>query len=75
MTPPLFTEAEMLATAERLRKLESGEQRGSWPEHCEQRAFVQGAKWWEFTKSGGTMWASDQRDAEAEAVRRYGEPK
>lgn len=47
---------------------------GVWPEHCEQRAFVAGAKWWEFVSTGGTMWASDRDKAEKEAVRRYGEP-
>jgi hypothetical protein len=26
-------------------------------------AFVQGAKWWEFTSTGGTMWQSDQEKA------------
>ncbi len=33
-------------------------------------AFVQGAKWWEFTSTGGTMWQSDQQLAEKEAIRR-----
>lgn len=45
-----------------------------WPEDCVQRAFVAGAKWWEFHKTGGTMWDSDINVAEDEAVRRYGEP-
>lgn len=26
-------------------------------------AFVQGAKWWEWHKTGATMWQSDQRIA------------
>lgn len=47
---------------------------GTWPEHCEQRAFVAGAKWWEFASTGATMWQSDQDKAEAEAIKRYGEP-
>ena len=47
---------------------------GTWPDHCEQRAFVAGAKWWEFVSTGFTMWASDRDRAEAEAVRRYGDP-
>jgi len=34
-------------------------------------AFVEGAKWWEFTSSGGTMWASDQARVVAEAESRY----
>lgn len=47
---------------------------GTWPKDCLQRAFVAGAKWWEFVSTGGTMWASDRGKAEAEAIRRYGEP-
>ena len=31
-------------------------------------AFVQGAKWWEFKSTRGTMWQSDQRVTEAEAL-------
>lgn len=31
-------------------------------------AFVQGARWWEFAKTGATMWQSDQADAFDEAV-------
>ena len=30
-------------------------------------AFVQGARWWEYEQSKATMWASDERKAEAEA--------
>lgn len=30
-------------------------------------AFVQGAKWWEFVKTGATMWPSDRETAEAMA--------
>lgn len=30
-------------------------------------AFVQGVKWWEYNRTGGTMWASDRRLAEKEA--------
>ncbi len=47
---------------------------GSWPEDCQQRAFVEGAAWHEWDSMGATMWAEDRRKAEAEAVRRYGEP-
>jgi len=35
------------------------------------QAFVDGAKWWEFTSCGGTMWQSDQRLAEKEALKKY----
>ena len=47
---------------------------GSWPEHCEQRAFVAGAKWWQLHKNGSTMFPSERDEAEAEAVKRYGNP-
>jgi hypothetical protein len=47
---------------------------GSWPAECVQRAFVEGAKWWEFQSRDATMWPSDRDRAEAEAVRRYGDP-
>jgi hypothetical protein len=30
-------------------------------------AFVQGAQWWEFHKTGATMWASDRNNAERQA--------
>ncbi len=30
-------------------------------------AFIQGAKWWEYHKTGATMWQSDQHEAEREA--------
>jgi hypothetical protein len=33
-------------------------------------AFVAGAKWWEFRKTGATMWQSDQQDVAEEASRR-----
>jgi len=33
-------------------------------------AFVQGAQWWEFRQTRGTMWASDRNLAEAEAMLR-----
>lgn len=36
----------------------------------EELAFVEGAKWWEWKTTGATMWNSDRRDAEAEAVKR-----
>ena len=40
--------------------------------HSLHGAFVCGAKWWEFEKTGGTMWASDRDKAWLEAERRYG---
>lgn len=49
---------EFEARAERLAKQVRG-------------AFVDGAKWWEFKKTGATMWGSDQNDASAEAARLY----
>ena len=30
-------------------------------------AFVQGAMWWEYEKTGATMWPSDRDHAEAKA--------
>lgn len=33
-------------------------------------AFVQGAKWWEYHKTGATMWPSDQNEAEEVAKRK-----
>jgi len=35
------------------------------------RAFVAGAQWWEWNKTGATMWPSDQREAEEIANERY----
>lgn len=40
---------------------------GNLPPDDLRRAFVMGAKWWEFLKSGATMWQSDQRLAEEKA--------
>ncbi len=48
---------------------------GAWPENDIRRAFVAGAKWWEFHMTGFTMWASDRDLAEAEATKRYAEIK
>jgi hypothetical protein len=36
-----------------------------------QGAFLNGAKWWEWQSTGGTMWASDRDKAWAEAETRY----
>lgn len=47
---------------------------GSWPMGCVQRAFVLGAKWWQFEANGATAFPSEVDQMEAEAVRRYGEP-
>ena len=44
---------------------------GEWPANDIRRAFVAGAKWWEYHSTGATMWQSDQRLAEDEATRRY----
>jgi hypothetical protein len=45
---------------------------GTWPKACIQRAFVDGAKWWQFHHNGSTMFGSERDEAEAEAIRRYG---
>jgi len=44
---------------------------GFWPADDLRRAFVAGAKWWEFHSTGATMWRSDCDLAEAAAERRY----
>lgn len=44
---------------------------GTWSEHDIRRAFVRGAKWWEYHETGATMWQSDRRLAEGEAENRY----
>lgn len=44
---------------------------GIWPTPDLRRAFVDGAAWWEFQCTGGTLWTSDRRFAEKEAERRY----
>ena len=44
---------------------------GYWPKDDIRRAFVAGAKWWEWHKEGATMWQSDTREAEDEAEKRY----
>jgi len=38
---------------------------------CSFWAFVAGAKWWEFTKTGATMWGSDVAQAERAAAAKY----
>lgn len=47
-------------------------ERRTWPTDCVQRAFVEGAKWWQFTRNGSTMFGSERDQCEAEAVSRYG---
>jgi len=44
---------------------------GIWPEDDLRRAFVNGAKWWEYHATGFTMWQSDRDLTEDEAERRY----
>ena len=50
---------------------------GSWPQDDLRRAFVAGAKWWEYHSTKATMWQSDQRLSEEEAENRYpsGQPR
>jgi len=45
------------------------------PEDDLRRAFVAGAKWWEYHSTKFTMWPSDRDLAEKEAERRYPEGK
>lgn len=44
---------------------------GSWAANDPRRAFVDGAKWWEWTKSEATMWQHDIGLAEKEAEARF----
>lgn len=48
---------------------------GTWPVDSKQRAFVDGAAWWQFHQNGSTMFASERDEAEQEAIRRYGPPQ
>lgn len=50
------------------------ERQGNWPATCRQRAFVEGAKWWQFHSTGCTAFSSERDKMEAEAVRRFGDP-
>ena len=45
-----------------------------WPADCPQRAFCEGAAWWQFHANGATMFSAERDEAETEAVRRYGVP-
>ena len=60
--------------AERAELVRNGleEAKGSWPEKCLQRAFVDGAKWWEFQRTRAAMWQEDQGKAEQAAIDKYG---
>jgi len=48
---------------------------GTWPKDDLRRAFVAGAKWWEYYATEATMWNSDVSLAEDEAEKRYPEGK
>ena len=48
---------------------------GTWPKDCPQRIFVYGAAWWHWRFTGTTLYPHERDEIEAEAVRRYGEPK
>ena len=45
--------------------------KGVWSDNDLRRAFVSGAAWWEYQRSGATIWTSDRRKAEVEAEKRY----
>jgi hypothetical protein len=47
---------------------------GTWPPGCPQRAFMDGARWMMMRLEGKSMWRSERLEAEAEAVRVYGDP-
>lgn len=44
---------------------------GNWDKDDIRRVFVAGATWWEFYKTGATMWNSDRSIVEDEAIKRY----
>jgi len=56
---------------ENVEAVVNGAPLGSWPLDDLRRAFVAGAKWWEWHSTSGTIWPSDRHLAEAEAERRY----
>jgi hypothetical protein len=47
---------------------------GTWPEHCPQRAFVEGAKWWHWEQTSSTLFPSEVDLAEEKAVAMFGVP-
>ena len=51
------------------------EPEGYWPKDDLRRAFVAGAKWWEYEKTKFTMWQDDIRLAEQVAYELYPEGK
>lgn len=63
--------AELAALHARVLELEKKEAPGTLPAADIRRAFVAGARWWEFEDSGGTMWPSDRNKADDEAEKRY----
>lgn len=65
--------ADGLAAARKLNE-PAARTDGKWPNNDPRSAFVAGAAWWEFTKTGATIWASDRDRAEAEAERRFWRP-
>lgn len=44
---------------------------GTWKADDLRRAFVAGARWWNFVTTGFTMFASERNEAEDEAERQY----
>jgi hypothetical protein len=55
--------------------LDGIKQQGTWPEKCPQRAFVEGASWWQFHANGAAAFSSERHEMENEAVRRFGDPE
>lgn len=47
---------------------------GTWPFESPQKAFVEGCRFWHFKQSGTTIFPSERDEAEAEAIKRYGQP-
>lgn len=44
---------------------------GTWPPDYLGRAFVAGARWWQYEQDGFTAWPEEVDRMEAEALRRY----
>ena len=48
----------------------------TWPKDCPQRAFVEGAAWWQWYQfECNRLYPVDRKLLETEAVKLYGEPK
>lgn len=73
--PNLYVGGHKICSAEKAKPVaESVMPQGRWPDTCQQRAFVEGMKWWQFHHNGSTVFGSERDEAEKEAIYRYGIP-